>query len=247
MIETFGKSQVENLQQVFSNAATRTGISFDFLVKTAARESGFQSAAKAKTSSAAGMFQFIEQTWLGVVARHGAKHGLANDAALIEQNKNGRFSLTSTEHRNRILELRHDPAISTVMAAELTADNRDVLQAKLKRSPTDTELYAAHFLGAGTANTLLHAVANTPNQSAALLFPKEAAANKHVFFTTKGTARTAQELFAELGRLHGTDTPKLPQAISAAPNQTSQPTSATFGQQLTGGWVRSPLLQLSPV
>ncbi|MBL4596934.1 MAG: hypothetical protein JKX99_10205, partial [Robiginitomaculum sp.] len=115
------------------------------------------------------------------------------------------------------------------------------------RTPTDTELYAAHFLGAGTANALLHAVANTPNQSAALLFPKEAAANKHVFFTAKGTARTTQELFAELGRLHGADTPKLPQAISATHNLTSQSTSATFAQPLSGGWVRSPLLQLSPV
>ena len=54
-------------------AATTTGTSFQYLLATAKMESNFNPSAKAPTSSARGLFQFIDQTWLGTVKEAGAQ------------------------------------------------------------------------------------------------------------------------------------------------------------------------------
>ena len=46
-------------------AASTTGASFEYLLTTAKMESNFNPKAAASTSSARGLFQFIDQTWLG--------------------------------------------------------------------------------------------------------------------------------------------------------------------------------------
>ena len=46
-------------------AASTTGASFEYLLATAKMESNFNPKAAATTSSARGLFQFIDQTWLG--------------------------------------------------------------------------------------------------------------------------------------------------------------------------------------
>ena len=60
-------------------ASNKTGVDFDYLVKTAQRESNFDPSAKASTSSATGLFQFTSETWLNVLDRYGAKHGVKTD------------------------------------------------------------------------------------------------------------------------------------------------------------------------
>src|SRR5258708_17844510 len=55
-------------------ASQSTHTDFGYLMAQAAQESGFQSNAKASTSSATGLFQFIDSTWLDMVRQHGAKH-----------------------------------------------------------------------------------------------------------------------------------------------------------------------------
>src|SRR6476646_11882530 len=47
------------------DAARVTGAGFEYLLNTALRESNLNPSAKAKSSSATGLFQFIDQTWLG--------------------------------------------------------------------------------------------------------------------------------------------------------------------------------------
>lgn len=59
-------------------ASAKTGVDFDYLVKQARVESSMNPNAKARTSSATGLYQFIEQTWLRMVKNHGAEHGYAN-------------------------------------------------------------------------------------------------------------------------------------------------------------------------
>src|SRR5438552_7143 len=57
--------------------ASRTShIDFGYLMAQAAQESGFNSDAKAAASSATGLYQFIDSTWLDLVRQHGAQHGL---------------------------------------------------------------------------------------------------------------------------------------------------------------------------
>ena len=64
------------LTSQYVSAAITLGAS-GFLLKTATRESSLNPDAKAKSSSAAGLFQFIEQTWLGLVKSDGPRLGLA--------------------------------------------------------------------------------------------------------------------------------------------------------------------------
>ncbi|WP_297737349.1 hypothetical protein [uncultured Maricaulis sp.] len=195
-------SPVETHSQDFTmrairQAAQETGTDFNFLVDTAARESNFDVRAEARTSSAAGMFQFIEQTWLGVLSRRGAEHGYAAEADAITQDANGRFTVTDPARRQEILDLRFDAVASARMAGELAAENNSVIEARIGRPASGGELYAAHFLGAGGAAELISAAENRPDQRADTLFPAAARANRPIFFEG-GRPRSTSEVLAVL-------------------------------------------------
>ena len=181
------------------SANETTGVSFDFLLNMAKRESSLDPAARAKTSSAAGLFQFIEQTWLGAVKSHGAKHGLGDFAADISRNANGRFVVSDGARRDEILNLRFDPKSAAALAGELANDNKRALEAKLGRGVSNAELYAAHFLGASGAATLLKA---QDTDEAAALLPKAANANRPVFYDGD-RARSVGEVMASIARSMG--------------------------------------------
>ena len=168
--------------RLIAQAAERTGADFDFLMRTASRESGFDASARAATSSAAGMFQFIEQTWLAMVARYGDQHGMADEAASIQQNSDGRFHIADPARREAVLNLRFDPQAASFMAGELAAENAGRIESAIGRQPTSGELYAAHFLGAGGAIRLIQGVGANPDQRADQVFPSAAAANRPVFY-----------------------------------------------------------------
>src|SRR6185295_16182662 len=93
-------------------ASAATGSDFNYLLSTAMRESSLKPQAQSSTSSAAGLFQFIEQTWLGVVKEHGAQFGLGNYANAISRGSDGRFHTASNADRQAILALRKDPQVS---------------------------------------------------------------------------------------------------------------------------------------
>lgn len=172
-----------------AQGAARTGIGFDFLLAQARVESGLDPAAKARTSSASGLFQFIESTWLATVRKHGPAHGMGHLAAHIGQGAGGPF-VADPAMREQILALRHDPALASVMAGALAQDNRAELMPILGREPDAGELYLAHFLGSSGAGRFLSALQDDPAQSAAALFPKPAAANRAIFYERDGSARS---------------------------------------------------------
>ena len=161
----------------------------------AAKESGFNPDAKSKASSAAGLYQFVEQTWLSVVRKHGAEHGLGDMAAKIKLGEDGKLRVADPALRKEILDLRRDPAIAAAMAAEHAADNQQRLEAKLDRAVQPTDLYLAHFLGLKGATSFLGAMEKDAKQGAADLFPKAAAANKSIFYRADGSQRTLQEIY----------------------------------------------------
>lgn len=180
-------------------AARETGTDFNFLVDTAARESNFDVRAEARTSSAAGMFQFIEQTWLGVLARRGADHGYGDAAEAISQDANGRFVVADPSRRQEILDLRFDAVAASRMAGELAAENNRVIESRIGRPASGGELYAAHFLGAGGAADLISAAQDRPDQRADTLFPAAARANRPIFFDGN-RPRSTSEVLAVLTR-----------------------------------------------
>ena len=164
------------------SAAKSTGVDFGFLLKTAMRESSLNPGAHAKTSSAAGLFQFVEQTWLGMMKAHGAKHGYEGAAHAITKADNGRFVVYDPELKAKVLNLRFDPKASASLAAEMTAGHAAYLKGRLGRDANAGELYAAHFLGAAGAGDLAQALRTQPQANAASLFPQAAHANPTIFY-----------------------------------------------------------------
>ena len=182
--------------------AERTGTGFDYLLATAQRESALDPAARARSSSASGLFQFIEQTWLGLVKEEGPKLGLNRQASAIATRSDGTHVVSDPAARQAILNLRDDPKVSSVMAGAFTQRNRDVLAADLGRSPTAGDLYVAHFLGARGAAQLIKSAQQSPGRAAAPDFPDAAAANRSIFYDRSGRARGAGEVYALLAANH---------------------------------------------
>ncbi len=186
-------------------AARSTGTSFQYLLKTAQIESNLNPAARATTSSAHGLFQFIEQTWLGTLKAAGHALGYGRAANAIVQNETGRYEVPDPAARDAIMKLRSDPAASAAMAGAFTRSNSEQLTAALGRRPNEGELYIAHFLGHEGAAKLIATAARQPQAKAAELFPGAAATNRSIFFDRSGRARSAAEVYGVLaGRFEGT-------------------------------------------
>jgi hypothetical protein len=163
------------------DAAEDVGVDAGYLIAVAARESGFNPAARAKTTTAVGLYQFTDMTWLKVVKVFGAQHGLADYAALIAIGENGQVTMRNAAARRTLMDLRLDPLISAVMAAELARDNESKLEHVLGRPVTPGEIYIAHFLGLGQATKIIAEAYARPRTPAAELMPAAAENNPGVF------------------------------------------------------------------
>src|SRR5262245_8667510 len=182
-------------------AAQSTGISFDYLLTTAKIESNFNPSAQASTSSAKGLYQFIDQTWLGTMKQDGASLGLGRYANAIARSSNGNYEVSDPAMRAAILRLRNDPQVSAMLAGALTRNNAALVGSSIGRQPTSGELYIAHFLGADGAGKLINGASKQPQASAAAMFPHAAAANHSIFYDASGRARSVGEVYAKLTRL----------------------------------------------
>jgi hypothetical protein len=198
-------------------ASRTTGATFDYLLNTAMRESSLDPKAQAKTSSARGLYQFIESTWLTMVKEEGAKYGLGRLASAIERGPDGEYRVNDPKARAQILKLREDPKIASLMAGALATRNSEDLTSALGRKPTSGELYLAHFLGAAGAKRLIALQKSNPNASAAAAFPDAARANKSIFMNANGKAKSVSDVFAALTASH--DVP-LRRAAPAKPSTT---------------------------
>ncbi len=181
------------------SASAKSGVSFQYLVAKAAQESSLKTDAMAKTSSAKGLFQFTQGTWLDMMDRFGERYGYGDLAAKISVGTDGKATVDDPIAKRRILDMRKDPEASALMAAEYALGNAQSLHNTLGRDPDAADLYLAHFLGASGSSRLLTAAADSPGASAASLLPAAANANTSVFYTPDGRARTVAEV-AELVR-----------------------------------------------
>ena len=218
-------------------AAQATGTGFSYLLATAKIESGLDPNIKSSTSSATGLFQFIEQTWLMTMKQSGAELGYGRYAGAIEKTASGRYVVSDPALRAEILNLRKDPTANAAMAGALTRHNAARLKARIGRDATEGELYMAHFLGAGGAARLIDAAANRPDASAAKLFPKAAAANRSIFYDKQGGARSVTGVYALLATkfAHALPGGAPPQVAAAAPlrSQTAAAAPGVFSPPRT--------------
>jgi hypothetical protein len=182
------------------NASASTGMDFSYLMAQAARESSFDPNAKATTSSAHGLYQFVEQTWLSVFKDHGADYGYGDLASKISTDADGHMVVKDAALKKQILGLRKDPQLSAEMAAEHASDNQAIMEKKLGRPVTGTDLYLAHFLGVQGATKFLRNMKSDPAASAADLFPAAADANNAVFYKDDGSAKSVSEVYQSFGK-----------------------------------------------
>lgn len=146
--------------------AREAGMDPKVLQVLAAIESSMNPNAKAGTSSATGLFQFIRSTWQGMMKSHASKYGI-----------NPNTSPTNVR-------------ASTLMAAEYLKQNRNIIKS-VRSNPGVTDYYLSHFLGPGGARTFLSA---NPNSIAANVLPKAAASNKGIFYDN-GRPRTIAQVY----------------------------------------------------
>ena len=214
----------QSLAYVLNAAADKSNVDFDYLVKTAMRESSLKADAKAPSSSAVGLFQFLDSTWLQVMKEEGPRLGYQKYADAITKNSSGDFVVRDKKLRGEILKLREDPQVAADMAAAFTEANGQYLQSKFGRMPSPGELYIAHFLGPQGAEKMFNAGLANPDQVAAKLFPSQARANPQIFYDGNH-ARTIREVYKALVAKHN--------ALVAAPVPDADPTFVA--QQIASG------------
>lgn len=169
-----------HIVRAIETASTETGVDFSYLLKQASVESSFKADAKSKSSSATGLYQFIDSTWLDMMDRYGEDFGID----------------TEGKSRKEILALRKDPETASFMAAAFASENEKSLNTNWGGDVGATELYFAHFMGANGAASFLNARDENPLQTAADIFPKAAKANRNVFYDREtGNARTLEQVY----------------------------------------------------
>ena len=187
------------VEAAIARAAHATSVDFNYLLAQAEVESAMNPTARAATSSATGLYQFIESTWLDTLRKHGDRFGLGEVASEIAVSPSGNAYVADPSRRAAILALRNDPQVASLMAAGLAEDNRAHLQPILGRQPDHSELYLAHFLGAGGAGRFLSEMQSDPHQSAPALFARPAAANRAIFYAPDGSPRSLAQVMEVIG------------------------------------------------
>lgn len=160
----------EALMPLLQAAGKMAGVDPNLLSVFAGIESSYGANTNAQTSSAKGVFQFIDSTWKSMLAQYAGKYGIDPRTS------------------------PNDVRANTLMAAEYIKQNQAQLAKVLGRQPTDTELYLAHFLGPGGASAMLRSGGSS---IAAAVNPKAAASNASIFYR-RGQPLTVAQVMAGL-------------------------------------------------
>ncbi len=218
-------------------ASAATSVDFGFLVSTATQESGLNADAKSQKGTATGLFQFIESTWLQMVQRFGAKYGIGGLAQQVSLDSAGKAHVADPVTRQQILGLRTDPRLSAAFAAEYTKENKTEVEHALGRPVGNTDLYMAHFLGAGGATEFLKAMRTNASAIGADLLPEAAAANHAVFYDkSTGAPRTVAEIYQGFADKFAKTAHALDAAALAADASSPSSTPARAMPGISGGF-----------
>lgn len=150
-----GNKSYAALKPTLDAAAKMVGVDPNLMGTMAAIESGFDYTVKASSSSATGLFQFINDTWKTMMKKYAAKYGIDPSTPPT------------------------DPRANALMGAEFLKENMAAIKGAVNRPLTNTDLYIAHFMGAGGARKFLSA---DPSTIGANMFPEAARANPSIFY-----------------------------------------------------------------
>ena len=178
----FGSQKVQrSIVERVVKAAAETGSDPALLLSIADKESSFILKAKASTSSASGLFQFLDSTWMTAMKTFGWRH-LQQEANAPQAE--GAKPAVAAASRAAILKLRNDPYLSAVLAAEILKHEGAKISEEIGRALTAGETYLIHFLGPDDARRFMAKMDQDPQASAAKLLPRPARANRSIFFAS---------------------------------------------------------------
>lgn len=179
-----------------AKAPTSTAAPWEFNVPTSGpnisgivgAESGGNPNAKNPYSTAAGLGQFIQGTWMDADLRKRAGFDKIDDKTW-ESLRQGEAGI---------------PA-QLAMTQAYAQRNAETWEKRYSRAPDAGQLYGMHFLDAQPFIYLTEAAAATPQADASKMFPEAAKANPSVFYKDKARKqpRNAAELYAEITRRGG--------------------------------------------
>jgi hypothetical protein len=156
IIETFNNQELN----------PETGLVFAYL------ESSLDPKAKARGTSAEGLFQFTNSTWNDMVSRYGKKHGIDKETAD-----------------------KFDPFHSSAMGAEYIKFNSERLKAH-GNDINDTNLYLYHFMGPSGGRKFLKGYKANPESPVSSVVSKSAIdRNKDIFKNKDGSIRSVGEVY----------------------------------------------------
>lgn len=182
-----------------------------YLQRTMQRESGGNARARNPSSSATGLYQFTRPTWAGMIQNY-PQLGLTPDGI-------------------------YDPAQQDRAMRAFTDANRMVLE-KSGISPTDQNLYTAHFLGpAGAVKFLTNLVKDPMAPATSFVGKGVAEANRSIFFHKDGREKAAYEVYGNLGSKHGGWTPDFGKG---QPSFSTAPQAPSMGYSAPQSWMSLP-------
>jgi hypothetical protein len=208
------------MKDMFAAVSKVTGFPLNPLLTTAAVESGFRAGAMPpidpntgkRASGAVGLFQFIPTTWNMMMSKYAAKYGIAPGTPPT------------------------DPRANALLGAEFLKENMAQLLSRLKKPISSTDLYLAHFLGAGGAAQFLQ---GSPDDVAATGpgMEKPAKANPTIFYDKSGKPRTYAEIYKLFTDRLNAQTKKfgLSDSGSIAPPSKGDTPPAVTGDATSGG------------
>ncbi len=176
----------------------RTGVDFTFLMELARVESSFNPAARAPTSTATGLFQFVDYSWVEAIRDYGGNYGLqdyAKRVQMIDDLEQGKPSKHYDPLQSEVLAMRLNPRLSTLLAAENIKRNKRSLSSRLSRELGRTDLYLSHFFGLSGAAKFLETLHEKPATIAGEIFPKAVIARNRGVFQRRQQPRTVAEVY----------------------------------------------------
>lgn len=123
------------------------------------QEGGGNPDARNARSTATGVTQFIEGTWLQVLHDYGEQYGLPREMIdQIERNPRGGWRVRSADAREHLLALRFNPRWNALMSGHYANQEVEDMARRAGRPVSVQEAYLAHFMNGNTAGAWVRAL-----------------------------------------------------------------------------------------
>ncbi|PCJ02649.1 MAG: hypothetical protein COB14_01435 [Alphaproteobacteria bacterium] len=190
------------------DASITTQTDFELLLITAMIESDLGRVTKSSTSSARGIFQYIEPTWLILIKRYGVRIGKKTYADTIEINTESylpEMIRHSQFTKKDVLDLRNNTKIASLIKAyQLKDEAKIVAKYKAGQRINATDHYIVHMLGLSQARTFYALLRNESSNILTNLnnkgFKEAIRLNPTFFYSAQNKALGATEAYTQFHR-----------------------------------------------